>query len=321
MMYDIDGKRQRLVQDLESLIARLDHDEHEKIIAIADLISKVDCLAPGEVKAIDSLADIFREEKLFWRNECSDIISEEMLEGIGARIRMHHAMSFEAFTKDKFEFAMIGAARDLGLQASKAGRGNPGHDVTIGSTRYSLKTQANAEIKVESIWISKYRELGQGEWTDIPSQLYGLLDQFLEHLTRYDRILTLRRLPSSDSTEYYELVEIPKALLDSAKHGRLEMKTYSEQKGAKPGYCYVERDGSLLFQLYFDGGTERKLQVQHLLKRECFIHAEWKFKLPNEVALAKMNDRIESEEEKRRKREEKLRKREEGNNSPFKRLF
>ncbi len=31
------------------------------------------------------------------------------------------------------------------------------------------------------------------------------------------------------------------------------------------------------FQLYFDGGTERKLQIKHLLKSLCVVHAEWKF--------------------------------------------
>jgi len=46
----------------------------------------------------------------------------------------------------------------------------------------------------------------------------------------------------------------------------------------KPGYCYVENDeGELLFQLYFDGGGEMKLQLQRLDKSECKVHATWEF--------------------------------------------
>ncbi|MBK7271462.1 MAG: hypothetical protein IPI07_18805 [Flavobacteriales bacterium] len=29
--------------------------------------------------------------------------------------------------------------------------------------------------------------------------------------------------------------------------------------------------------MYFDGGGERKLQVQHLRKSLCLVHAEWVF--------------------------------------------
>ena len=31
------------------------------------------------------------------------------------------------------------------------------------------------------------------------------------------------------------------------------------------------------FSLYFDGGTERKLQIKHLRKDLCKIHATWIF--------------------------------------------
>ena len=76
---------------------------------------------------------------------------------------------------------------------------------------------------------------------------------------------------------HYELVEIPKSLLARSKDGELEMKTDSKQN-PKPGYCHVlDDDGRPLFQLYFDGGTERKLQIKSLQKSACLLHAEWKF--------------------------------------------
>lgn len=92
----------------------------------------------------------------------------------------------------------------------------------------------------------------------------------------YERILSLRTLNKAPSWKY-ELVEIPKELLQSAVNGELEMKLQSRQF-PKPGYCYVRNeDGEDIFQLYFDGGSERKLQVKNLLKKYCSVHATWEF--------------------------------------------
>ncbi|WP_410175673.1 hypothetical protein [Limnoraphis robusta] len=44
----------------------------------------------------------------------------------------------------------------------------------------------------------------------------------------------------------------------------------------KPGYCYIRDEfGEDKFRLYFDGGTERKLQIQRLQKKYCRVHALW----------------------------------------------
>ena len=122
-------------------------------------------------------------------------------------------------------------------------------------------------------------ELGQGEWTNNPKDLKGLLNQFLKHLNNYERIFTLRALTKSP-TWMYELVEIPKDVLKLAKGGILEMRLKSKQM-PKPGYCFVKsRDGKEIFRLYFDGGSERKLQIKHLKKSFCKVHAIWEFSIP-----------------------------------------
>lgn len=96
----------------------------------------------------------------------------------------------------------------------------------------------------------------------------------------YDQILVLRNTGKpTPAVPYwkYELVEIPRSLLQKVKDGRYEMMQDSIQM-PKPGYCYVEdANGSLQFRLYFDGGTERKLKVQHIRKDLCIVHAEWTF--------------------------------------------
>ena len=163
-------------------------------------------------------------------------------------------------------------------RAQLSPKGNPGHDITIDGVRVSLKTQANKSIKKDKIWISKFMELGKGDWGDNPDDLLTLRDMFFAHMESYERIFTLRALRKAPDW-IYELVEIPKDLLATANTGRLEMKIKSKQN-PKPGYCYVERNGIKLFQLYFDGGSERKLQVKNLLKGECIVHARWAFSIP-----------------------------------------
>jgi type II restriction enzyme len=50
------------------------------------------------------------------------------------------------------------------------------------------------------------------------------------------------------------------------------------RQNPKPGYGYVrDAAGGLKYSLYFDGGTERKLQIRALQKRLCQVHATWAF--------------------------------------------
>ena len=123
-------------------------------------------------------------------------------------------------------------------------------------------------------------ELGKGDWSNKPEQLKGLRDQFLHHMKNYERIVTLRAWEREEKGKkfwHYELVEIPKALLEEAAKGKLEMRLESTQN-PKPGYCTVkDGKGNVKFALYFDGGTERKLQVKDLKKSLCIVHGEWDF--------------------------------------------
>jgi len=124
-------------------------------------------------------------------------------------------------------------------------------------------------------------EMGKGKWSDDPEDLKGLRKRFLEHLREYERIFILRAL-EREPEWHYELVEIPMEVLLAAGQGALEMKLNSTQY-PKPGYCHVRsQDGQLMYQLYFDGGTERKLQVKGLKKSLCKLHADWKFVIPDE---------------------------------------
>lgn len=232
----------------------------------------------------------FPENRLHWLESVTDILNcpqrfvlhkqkfmhKDWSLSFGDALMIHHAFSQEPFTKDKFEYALVSTANLVDIKADFAPRGNRGHDVVINNKKYSLKTQADKSIKEDSIWISKYMELGKGNWSDDPRQLVGLVLLFLNHLKESDKILILRCLSKAPNWKY-ELVEVPKQLLERSKNGEIEMKIESKQM-PKPGYCTVKDNSGLIdFQLYFDGGSERKLQIKSLRKSLCKVIGEWSF--------------------------------------------
>jgi len=218
-----------------------------------------------------------------WRNNKSDLVCEIFVEEFGVYLLAHHVTASKQLTKEHFERAMERVLKLAGRKAQLSPAGNPGHDITIDGTKFSLKTQADAHIKSDSLWISKFMELGKGDWSDKPEQLKGLRAQFLKHMQNYERVLSLRALKRTENGKvywHYELVEIPKALLEEAVKGKLEMMMGSKQH-PKPGYCIVkDAKGEVKFQLYFDGGTERKLQIKDLKKKLCIVHGTWDFAPP-----------------------------------------
>ena len=247
------------------------------------LLQRLSGLSASQQAALLTIVEQFERRFEFYRKPDSDLVSDCVLREFGDTLRVHHCFSAEAFTKDKFEYALERVLNFCKIPARRAARGNPGHDITIRDVPVSLKTQADAGIKTGFIHISKFMELGKGQWGDNVEDLRGLRDRFFNHMRSYDRILTLRRL-RYPGVHHYELVEIPKELLLEAEHGQLTMMTKSTQN-PKPGYCTVmTARGSMAFQLYFDGGTERKLQIRLIDKSLCIVHATWQF--PSDDASA-----------------------------------
>ncbi|WP_260580281.1 hypothetical protein [Sphingopyxis sp. PET50] len=156
----------------------------------ANLAAKLLNLSQSQLEWVKGVIDQFQLPHLYERNQNSDLVSNDVLERLGDALRIHHAFSRQALSKDRFEFALERALKLCGIPAAlAASRTNRGHDITIGSTRVSLKTEAANDIRRDAIHVSKWMELGRGEW-----RLDLLLDIFLQHLKGYDRIFTLRRL-------------------------------------------------------------------------------------------------------------------------------
>ena len=248
---------------------------------LAKLTERIAKLSDGQVTLLDSLVDTFEQDITANRLKNSDVASDEFLAAFGDMLKLHHTLSLDYLDKHRFEAVMERICRTLGHEASRPPMNNPGHDLTIDGVAWSLKTQGDRNIKRAQLHIFKFMELGKGKWKT-EKDLYGLRDMFLEHMNAYSRIFQLRYFPLAPSAQesashYYELVEIPKSLLAEAKNGTIEMMHKSRQN-PKPGYCTVsDSSGHVKFKLYFDGGTERKLQIKNLRKDLCVEHANWKF--------------------------------------------
>lgn len=248
---------------------------NEKNKLISWIQSELPALDTGYLRLLTDITEILQRE-VQTTSDGQGPFTDEFARHFAGVLLVHHALSEEPFTKDKFEHAMVRVLNEGSHQARLSPRGNPGHDVTVGTEKWSLKTQADKALKLGVLHISKFMEMGRGEWTNETS-LAGLRQRMFDHMENYDRIFSLRhKLIGVD--RYYELVEIPKDLLLEAKNGTLEMMLNSTQN-PKPGYCRVyDAEGKQRFQLYFDGGTERKLQIKHLQKSLCHVRASWQFR-------------------------------------------
>lgn len=240
---------------------------------ISEIVEALRRLTHAQQQWVKSAIEAFGAACTFWRAPDSDVVTDAVLAYFGDRLLSHHAGSRQALSKDRFEFAFESALNAAGIPAQLVkSRTHRGHDIDIRGTPISLKTEAAANIKDNSLHISKWMELGRGAW-----KLALLQALFLEHMQGYHRIFTLRRLKDERTTIRYELVEIPKTLLLEAANCELEVCVHSKQN-PQPGYGYVKDSaGQLKYALYFDGGTERKLQIKHLRKDLCKVHAVWTF--------------------------------------------
>ncbi len=220
------------------------------------------------------------------RNPSSDVLPDDRSVGLFfLYLVTRHTVSAEPFKKEKFEYALEKILAASGRAVSRpSSRPSPGLDLTVDGAGWSLKTEAAKGIKKDRLHVSKWMELGKGDWGDTNEALRALAQLFLGHLARYERIFTLRCLTPDDPVEHrYELLELPKSALVTAATGEFQMMQNSKQR-PKPGYCRVADARGLMFELYFDGGTERKLRLQKLRRDLCTVHAEWQFQTPEPKA-------------------------------------
>jgi hypothetical protein len=149
---------------------------------VGSIIARLPRLSAEQLSFVDLILSQLLRPATFGKNKHSDLITDGVLDDFGDILRIHHCFSVEPFTKDRFEFALEKTLRGANIDVARAPRGNPGHDLIINKTAFSLKTEASRGIRPNVIHISKFMELGKGQWSDKPEQLVGLRDQFFHHM-------------------------------------------------------------------------------------------------------------------------------------------
>jgi len=194
-------------------------DEQQRQECISQIALSLEALTPTQLDLVRNVVAKLSTTTNGYRNPDSDFISEAALNHIGDALLAHHSMAQRPLSKESFEHALEGTLRRAGHDAVLAKRGNPGHDLTVDGVAVSLKTQADAAIKADVLHISKFMKLDSGAW-----ELPLLRDQFFAHMNSYQRIFQFRCHRQGSTGDLYQLVEIPKSLLQEGANATLELR-------------------------------------------------------------------------------------------------
>lgn len=194
-------------------------------------------------------------------------------------IKLHHTFSTGNFDKRRFENGLEECLNEVQEGRCRLSPpGHPGADMIVDGFRVSCKTEGARTIKQNQVHISKWMEMGSADWSN-PS---NLVDAFLSHSTRYDRVVVLRSLHGNprninDGNVLYQLLELPLSAMRSAiQSGTVRIPESTQTPN--PVYVDCEINGEE-FQFYFDGGGEQKLQIKKFPISECTVIATWSFTL------------------------------------------
>ena len=145
---------------------------------------------------------------------------------------------------------------------------SPSHDLTIGATKISVKTETGLGTKPTRISITKLCTTETGAWTS-----EALVRHALNHLARYEYILMLRAILSPGVAYHYQLLDIPISLLRGIE-GRLALPVGTRAGRRSLAMDVVGDDGGVLFHVHFDG-ADGKCQIQRLRVEPCRMLLEW----------------------------------------------
>ena len=209
-------------------------------------------------------------------NPKSDIVTPTFASSFLTRLKLFHAVhdGDQVLQKKPFEFAFRAASQADNKEAEiTSSPTNPGPDVRVDETKYSLKTEAAQSIKRNHITISKLME---SAWTKDCTSLedfHAGLFRITDHLRSYDRILTLRAFGRLSKGEVrYDLVEIPTDLL--LLIGESDVSEFGPITRAGGTTLPVKFREEPAFRAVFDG-SDQKITIRNLRTALCLRHASW----------------------------------------------
>lgn len=198
------------------------------------------------------------------------LFDDIFLQALRSLIATHHevypmlppqGIFFEALVEQAFR--KVGWPKE---QVTLTTPNSPLHDLMVGTTRVSLKTETGIGTKANRISLTKLCTTEAGPWDS-----EALIRHTLGHLNRYDKMVLLRALWHPGKIRY-QFLEIPLRLL------RLLAKTTVLPVGRRAGRRSLgadvcERD-TVLFHVHFDG-ADGKCQIRGLRPDRCRRLLEW----------------------------------------------
>ncbi len=238
------------------------------------LIALIQQLHPAQVDLFFEIVSAMLRDVKEEFNPLSDLASIPFRLNFRDRLLIHHATNEAKLSKKAFEYAFGAACAADGKKARiTSSQTNPGTDVTVDGVGFSLKTEAAAGMRADSINISK---LSEGRWIQQCTSLLDLVQATVtripHHLLGYERILVLRALSSSQTQVIYELVEIPRSLLLKIENLTIADFTALTRQGGST--AKILSDGKPAFTLRLDG-SNGKVTIVNLQMSLCTLHCRW----------------------------------------------
>ena len=240
-----------------------------------ELIQIISTLPQSQVDLLLEMVEAFTSPVEQTLLPTTDFVDSAFADQFCNRLRIHHATTAEKFKKKTFEYAFVEASRHGGHDAEITSSATmAGADVVRNGERFSLKTEASANISSDSITISKFSEARWIRECSGPRDFCRETQSRIpRHLDEYDRVVTLRAIDQETSRIRYDLVEIPTDVLR-----RIEVLTpqdFSEPTVNGSSSADIrDSTGRRLFKLRLDGSVE-KVTISGLLIACCVTHASW----------------------------------------------
>ena len=184
-----------------------------------------------------------------------------------SKLLAHHCFIGSPLMQDSFDFALMAACSQAGLEVVQASDGQRFWDVMIDGRRISLKSSQAKSLKMDKLHISK---LTEAAWIQDCRTAAKRCEQtrllFREYCSEVDAIVQLRYFREST---LYELVEIPVSLLAQVlevgkTHFSADGPTINIPIGKSPQDFTLKLDRS-----------DAKITIANINKALCMVHGTW----------------------------------------------
>jgi hypothetical protein len=198
------------------------------------------------------------------------LFNELFLETLQELVGQHHGLYPRIPPRDIFfEYLVERAFLASGWKREEvtlSPANSPQHDMTVGDTRLSVKSETGKSTKANHIKITKLSTTETGEWTSV-----ALIQHTLSHLDRYHFILMLRAIWRTH-VFHYQLLDVPLRILRQLS--TLTVIPVGKRRGRTSLGAPLMDEHGRAFRVHFDG-ADGKCQIHDLRVNLCQMLAEW----------------------------------------------